>query len=117
MKQYTLDTNIFRHKTNDNDSPDLRIGAAKTWAKMLQEVNDNQAVLMVPKEVIRELNLQSFTLNPKQNKGIAQLISLCKEVEPDNYNIDVEYSLRNLAAYVRCYSRTDFRTQNGTFRS
>ncbi|WP_051827318.1 PIN domain-containing protein [Metabacillus indicus] len=101
MKQYTLDTNIFRHQTNESDSRQLRSGAQATWDKMIKEVDIGEAVLLVPKEVAFELDLQSFTLKKKQNEAIANLIELCKEVEPEVYTFEIEKSLRRLTAYVK----------------
>ena len=40
---------------------------------------DGEAVLLVPKEVVRELHIQSFTLSEKENNKIAGLLKLCTE--------------------------------------
>ncbi len=100
-----LDTNIFRHKTNANDSADLQAGARSLWNKIIEEVYNHHAVLLVPKEVVRELEVQSFTLKENQNEKIADLLEMCREIEPEHFNIDIEFSLRKLSAYIRAQHR------------
>lgn len=45
--------------------------------------NSGESVLYIPKEVIQELEVQSYTLNQKENQRIAQLLELIEETVPD----------------------------------
>lgn len=100
MKQYTLDTNVFRHKTNGKND-NIQPSAKHFWTKVIQEITQNEAVLLVPKEVIRELEVQSFTLSDSKNQKISQLLKLCIEVNPKTLNDEIEHCLRKMAACIR----------------
>lgn len=107
LKEYTIDTNVFRHETNENDGADLRLGAHTFWTKVKEEIENEEAVLFVPKEAIRELEAQSFTLSDKQNRKINGLLELCIEVEPDNLSPDIEQAIKKMSAYIRAKHRND----------
>ncbi|WP_373895372.1 hypothetical protein ACUL41_13915 [Virgibacillus natechei] len=69
LKQYTLDTNVLRYKINRDDGNDLRNAARIFWRKVENQIKHNEAVLLIPQEVIRELEVQSFTLKNHKIKG------------------------------------------------
>ncbi|MDW0114371.1 DUF4411 family protein [Sporosarcina saromensis] len=101
MRQYTLDTNVFRHETSKYANPDLRWAAKAFWKHVLHEIGDGDAVLLVPKEVIRELEVQSFTLSDKENSKISLLLEYCQDNLPDRVTIEIEHQIRMMSAYVR----------------
>ena len=87
MKQYTLDTNIFRYLTSPDVGGDLIIATKHFWRKAKSEFENGEAVLLVPKEVVRELEVQSYKLSDKENRKIAGLLELCREVSPNKVDI------------------------------
>ncbi|WP_018664650.1 DUF4411 family protein [Heyndrickxia acidiproducens] len=101
MKQYTIDTNVLRYKANSKAEPSHKKAAKLFWKQVIQEIQDGEAVIGVPQEVIRELKIQSFTLSPKENEHISDLLELCQEVLPDLANINIEHKIREMSAYVR----------------
>lgn len=69
IKHYTLDTNVFRYQSEGKSShSNLKYQARKFWKKIQEEIYINKAILFVPKEVINELEIQSFTLKNSQRK-------------------------------------------------
>ncbi|MGM8215912.1 DUF4411 domain-containing protein [Bacillaceae bacterium W0354] len=102
MKKYTLDTNVFRHRTNSRDQNSLEQKGAKLfWRKIKDEINQNKAMLLIPKEVIRELTIQSYTLKPKQVEKINELKTLCTQTIPDYLTEEIENVIIEMSAYVR----------------
>jgi Domain of unknown function (DUF4411) len=101
LKQYTIDTNVFRYKANPKAEPEHKKAAKTFWKQVLQEIQNGQAVLYVPKEVVRELEIQSFTLGTKENTHISDLLEICEEPLPDIANTEIEHKIRELAAYSR----------------
>ncbi|KON66455.1 hypothetical protein AKG34_26280 [Peribacillus butanolivorans] len=106
VKQYTLDTNIFRYETNPS-ADHLQKAARVFWNQIRQEMLDGEAVLLVPKEVVRELHIQSFTLSEKENNKIAGLLKLCTEVVPERLSPEIEHQIREMSAYVRSEFKAD----------
>lgn len=107
MRQYTLDTNIFRHEASSSVEGDLRWAAKTFWRKTLHEIGSGDAVLLVPKEVMRELEVQSFTLPDRENAKISTLLEYCQEIVPDQFSINLEHQIRKMSAYVRSNFRDD----------
>ncbi|WP_339252933.1 DUF4411 domain-containing protein [Sporosarcina sp. FSL W8-0480] len=107
MKQYTLDTNVFRYKTNPTGDHALRNSAKSFWKGTLREIQSGEAVLLVPEEVVRELKVQSFTLAEKEKRKIADLLGFCQEVSPNRLSIEIEHKIRELSAYVRSNFKSD----------
>ncbi|RYG72926.1 DUF4411 family protein [Lentibacillus lipolyticus] len=101
IKHYTLDTNVFRYKTEENNLSNLKYQTHKFWKKIKDEITNNEAILVIPKEVINELEVQSFTLKDSQVKKINKLISLCIEVAPERLTQEMEHLIRNMQAYIR----------------
>lgn len=69
--------------------------------KVLSEIENGEAVLLIPQEVVRELKVQSFTLTDKENRKIADLMELCQEVSPNRLSPELEHKIREMSAYVR----------------
>lgn len=107
LKQYTLDTNVFRHETNTTGAADLRRSAKLFWKQVLRELENGKAVLLIPQEVVRELEVQSFTLADKEKGKIADLLELCEEVLPDRFSPEIEHQIRIMSAYVRAHFKSD----------
>lgn len=101
LKSYTLDTNVFRYAVNPTGGDDLRRVAKLFWKNALLEFKNGQAVLLVPREVIRELEVQSFNLSDKENRKIAGLLELCQEVSPSRLSPEIEHKIRQVTSYVR----------------
>ncbi len=59
LKQYTLDTNVFRHETSKTGDANLRKTAKNFWRRAKHKIVNGDAILLAPKEVIRELEIQS----------------------------------------------------------
>lgn len=107
LKQYVLDTNIFIYLTNRSSSDDLRRETRYFWKKAKKEFENGEAVLLVPKEVRRELEIQSYTLTEERNNRTNALLEHCREVSPTNLTQDVEHKIRQLTAYVRANFKED----------
>lgn len=107
MKQYVLDTNIFIYLTNRSSSDDLRRKTRYFWEKAREEFQNGEAVLLVPEEVRRELEVQSYTLTDKRNSKTNGLLELCQEVSPIHLSQEVEHKIRQLTAYVRAKFKED----------
>lgn len=101
MKQYILDTNIFRHAVNPNSGDDLNKAARQFWRMALEEFENGEAVLLVPDEVRRELRVQLFTLGEKEKRKIKSMLQHCQVVTPVRVSIEIEHILRSISAYVR----------------
>lgn len=107
LKQYILDTNLFRHATNPNSGDELNRSARLFWKVALQEFKNGKAVLLVPDEVRRELEVQLYTLSKKEKRKIEDLLSLCEEVVPTRVSIEIEHILRIITSYVRAYYKDE----------
>lgn len=109
LKYYTLDTNVFRYPSN----PSFKNLAKRFWENAIIEVINGESVLGVPQEVIRELEIQAFTLKKKENDHINKLIKLCESNSDSEFlTIYVEHQLRKMSAYVR--SRFNFNIKSDT---
>lgn len=107
VKSYALDTNIFRYAVNPTGSKNLRRAAKHFWKHALLEFENGKAVLLVPKEVIRELEIQSFSLSDKENRKIVDLLELCQEVSPNRLSPEIEHKIRQITSYVRSNFKMD----------
>ncbi|WP_430510875.1 DUF4411 domain-containing protein [Gottfriedia solisilvae] len=99
MKEYILDTNVFRYNT-DSAHFEHRIPARIFWYTAKKEIANKQAVVYIPKEVRNELEVQSFTLG-KDNQEIEELLVICQEVTPSISTDKIEQQIRIMSAYVR----------------
>lgn len=99
MKQYTLDTNVFRYKATKAE-PQYKKQAKRFWKQVTEEIRNGEAVLFVPSEVKRELEVQSFTLGDKYNASLSELLEDCMPL-PDVSTIEIEHQIRQMTAYVR----------------
>ena len=107
MRQYILDTNIFRYLTSSDVDAELNIATKLFWQKAKSEIENSEAVLLVPKEVTRELDVQSYKLKLKENERIMELLSLCRVVSPIVSDEDIEHQIRMLSSYVRSNFKQD----------
>lgn len=104
FKQYTIDTNFFRYHTNNNGENDLRKAAVLFWETAKEEIENGEAVILVPAEVVRELEVQSYTLPDRENNKIQRLLANCQEVSP-SVSIELEHHVRKMSAYLRANYR------------
>jgi predicted nucleic acid-binding protein len=109
-KAYMLDTNVFRYKSNPSAHKSHKKAAKRFGRNVLLEVHNREATLYIPKEVIRELEVQSYTLSEKENQRIAELLELVEETVPDITTPEIEHQIRKMAAYVRSEYKTDIDT-------
>lgn len=100
FKQYTVDTNVFRYYANDDGAQNLRKAAVSFWKTIKEEIEKSEAVILVPSEVVRELEVQSHTLPAKENIKIQGLLASCQEVSP-SFSIELEHHIRIMSAYLR----------------
>jgi hypothetical protein len=102
LKSYLLDTNGFRYLTNPKEDKDIKKAAKAFWRHAIEEIQNGEAVLVIPKEVARELEVQSFSL-PGGEKQYARIAALLEEVEetlPDISTPEIEHHIRKISAYV-----------------
>lgn len=102
LKSYLLDTNGFRYLTNPKENKDIKKAAKAFWIHAVKEIQNGEAVLVIPKEVARELEVQSFSL-PGGEKQAERIAALLEEVEvtlPDISTPEIEHQIRKISAYV-----------------
>ena len=112
FKQYTIDTNALRYQTNKTGDPELRLAARLFWRNIQEKTAAGEAVVLVPAEVIRELEVQAHTLPPKEYIEMHFLIEKCTETSPP-VSLSLEHQLRNMSAYLRAHYQQDL---EGTFK-
>ncbi|WP_088006842.1 DUF4411 family protein [Indiicoccus explosivorum] len=100
FKQYTVDTNVIRYHANKTGEPDLRLAAKIFWRKIKSEVAEGSAIILVPAEVKRELEIQSYTLSGNENMRVRKLLDVCQETSPP-VSDELEHSIRKMTAYLR----------------
>lgn len=104
FKQYTVDTNFFRYHSNNNGDNNLRRTALLFWKTAKEEIEKGEAVILVPAEVVRELEIQSHTLPDRENNKIQRLLANCQEVSL-SVSIALEHHIRKMSAYLRANYR------------
>jgi ATP:corrinoid adenosyltransferase len=57
LKSYLLDTNGFRYLTNPKENKDIKKAAKAFWKHAIEEIQHGKAILVIPKEVARELEV------------------------------------------------------------
>ena len=102
LKSYLLDTNGFRYLTNPKEDKDIKKAARAFWKQAIEEIQNGEAILVIPKEVARELEVQSFSLpgGEKQYSRIAELLEEVEETLPDISTPEIEHQIRKISAYV-----------------
>lgn len=102
FKSYLLDTNGFRYLTNPKEDKDIKRAAKAFWRHAIEEMQNGEAILVIPKEVARELEVQSFSLpgGEKQYARIAALLEDVEETLPDTSTPEIEHQIRKISAYV-----------------
>ncbi|PEA01906.1 DUF4411 family protein [Bacillus cereus] len=109
IKTYFTDTNCYRYPsaiTNKSSSPQMvakkkhKATAKKFWDNVAVEASLGKAVVMTCKEVTQELKVQSYTLEPKENRIINNLISQ-SNIQSIEIPTGLEYSLREFSNYAR----------------
>lgn len=101
VKRYVLDTNVFVYLINPSSEGTLRGEARYFWKKVKEEIEVENAVLAVPDEVRRELEIQSYTLTEHVRSKTNSLLGLCQEISSVNMSIEIEHKIRQLTAFVR----------------
>jgi predicted nucleic acid-binding protein len=105
-KAYLLDTNVFRYKSNPSAHKIHKKAGKRFWKNVLQEVRNGEASLFIPREVVRELEIQSYTLSEKENQRIADLLEQIEITIPDITTPEIEHHIRKMAAYIRLSTKT-----------
>lgn len=102
LKSYLLDTNGFRYLTNPKEDKAIKKAAKNFWKYAIEEIQNGEAILVIPKEVARELEVQSFSLpgGEKQYTRIADLLEEVEETLPDISTPEIEHQIRKISAYV-----------------
>lgn len=76
------DTNVIRYKVNIDAN--IKKHARFFWKKVITEIQNGEAVIYVPDEVKRELEIQSFGFivhgNEKELRNIAELLEFSNEI-------------------------------------
>jgi hypothetical protein len=90
LKQYIIDTNLFRYAVSPNSGDELNKSARLFWRVALSEFKNGEATLLVPDEVQRELEVQLYTLGEKEKRKIEDFLSLCEVVVPTRLSIEIE---------------------------
>jgi predicted nucleic acid-binding protein len=113
LKSYLLDTNGFRYLTNPKENKDIKKAAKAFWKHAIEEIQDGKAILVIPKEVARELEVQSFSLpgGEKQYARIADLLEEVEETLPDISTPEIEHQIRKISAYIGEEFRESIRTE------
>lgn len=97
---YTLDTNAIRYKTGSAIEEKHKLPTKRFFKRVINEVEDGTAVIYVPGEVRRELEVHSFVLRDKENVKIANYLEEFNLI-PDAFTIAAEHFFRKMTAYVR----------------
>ncbi|MED2688870.1 hypothetical protein [Bacillus toyonensis] len=124
-KKYSLDTNVIRYqaapsipvaKQTEKNKEQVRLKKATTlfWAKLFQELTNNQAEIILTNEVLRELEIQITTLSNKDSKNVKKVLQTLKMkmgmsnlnyqdalLSPANTTLQAEHHYRELAAYIQ----------------
>ncbi|MBD8071379.1 DUF4411 family protein [Bacillus sp. PS06] len=102
IKSYLLDTNGFRYLTNPKEDKGIKKAANTFWRQASEEIQNGKAILVIPKEVARELEVQSFSLpgGEKQYVRIAELLEEVEETLPDISTPEIEHQIRKISAYI-----------------
>jgi predicted nucleic acid-binding protein len=109
-KAYLLDTNVFRYKSNPSAHKIHKKAGKRFWKNVLQEVRNGEASLFIPREVVRELEIQSYTLSEKENQRIADLLEQIEVTIPDIATPEIEHHIRKMAAYIRSEYKNEIHT-------
>ncbi|MCR2822368.1 DUF4411 family protein [Lederbergia panacisoli] len=97
-QRYMLDTNVFRYKVDSHSNH--RTKAKRLWRKILSELENGEAEIFVPLEVIRELEIQAYFMNKNEKDRLDQLMD-CLVILPESENVFAEHLIRKLSAYIR----------------
>lgn len=108
LKQYTIDTNVIRYDTDKTANRLLNKAAKSFWTDARNEIENGNAVILVPAEVVRELVVQSHNLPPKENNKINLILKSCIEISPP-VSMLIEHQIRNMSAYLRKHYREDLK--------
>lgn len=113
LKSYLLDTNGFRYLTNPKEDKAIKKAAKAFWKYVAEEIQNGEAVLVIPKEVARELEVQSFSLpgGEKQYARIADLLEEVQETLPDISTPEIEHQIRMISAFIGEKFREDIKTE------
>lgn len=115
FKSYLVDTNGFRYLTNTKEDKTIKKAAKSFWKHAMEEIQHEEATIVIPKEVIRELEVQSFSLpgGEKQLARIADLLEVVKEPLPDISTPEIEHQIRKISAFIGERFREDIKYELG----
>ena len=101
-KAYLLDTNGFRYLTNPKENKHIKKAVKTFWKQLIDEIKRDEAIFVVPREVIRELEVQSYSLpgGEKQYARIGELLEVVEETLPDITTPEIEHQIRKISAYI-----------------
>lgn len=106
FKQYTIDTNVIRYQAGNAGNQGLDKAARIFWRTVKEKVDTGEAAILVPAEVIRELEVQSHNLSAIENSKINLILKNCIEVSPP-VSVQLEHQVRNMSAYLRKHYQED----------
>ena len=86
---------------------DINRAARIFWKTAIEEFKNGDAVLLVPDEVRRELEVQFYTLSDKEKRKIRELLSMCEEIVPSRVSVEIEHVLRIMSNYVRAHYKKE----------
>ena len=115
VKQYVVDTNSIRYKVTTNN--EYQKVARRFWSKALHEMQNGEAVILVPEAVVRELNHQSISFtafkNEKELENIADILSFSEEI-PNITSDEIDELIILLSAHVTAHYREEIKAVTNT---
>jgi predicted nucleic acid-binding protein len=115
LKQYLVDTNSIRYKVTTDDTNQK--AARRFWSKAINEMQNGEAVILVPEAVVKELKHQSFSFevfkNEKELENIADILSF-SEVVPNITSDEIEELIISTSAYVTSKFREEIKEATNT---
>ncbi|TKI43423.1 PIN domain-containing protein [Bacillus mycoides] len=93
-----LDTNVFRYQTTPG-SPHKDV-ANRFWEHVTEKLEQKKIELCTAREVVRELEVQAYSANPKEVKAIRETLLPKIEVYDYLYDAEGEHLVRETSAYL-----------------
>ena len=102
VQVYMMDTNVIRYQVGRNSSLEerrLKQAAIEFWGTVQEETLARRTEIMLPKEVVAELDIQMHSLTlQKQDKLRIIIESLL--IDSFDLSLSLEYDLRKFSSYV-----------------
>lgn len=93
-----LDTNVFRYQTTPGSQH--KDVANRFWENVKEKLEQKKVELCTADEVVRELDVQSYSSNPKEVKEIRETLLPKIEVYDYLYDAEAEHSVRKASALL-----------------